>query len=617
MRLPPLIPRAVLFGAPARLSPALSPCGRKICYLAPVDGVPHLWLHPLDGAAPRPLTSGASRFAWAHDGRHVVCLRDNDGDENTHVQAVDTRDGTVRDLTPYDGVQARLVGVSPRRPDTLLVGMNLRSRALHDVYAVSLTTGAAELVAENPGFAGWVHDRELAPRGAFRWTQDGGLAISVRDGAGWRPVHEVGPEDSNTARALGFSSGGTRLLLLSSRAAETTRLLGMDLATGETRVLHADPRYDVVGAQVSPVTDEPDLVVVHRERRHLEALDPALEPELARLRQSCRGDVMLLGRDERDRRWLVLDFVDDGPSGYHVYDRASGQTELLFTHQPALARYTLAPIEPFSFRARDGLDVHGYVTFPPGVPRRRLPVVLAVHGGPWSRDVWGSGGEAQWLANRGYLCVQVNFRGSTGYGKAFTNAGDREWGGRMQDDLVDAVAHLVGRGVADPAKVGIYGSSYGGYAALVGVTSTPEVFRCAVAASAPVNLLTFVRNAARTSAMMAARLLHRIGDPDADADLLWSRSPLSRIDALARPVLIAHGANDPRVRLDEPEQIVTALRDKGIPHEYLVFPDEGHGFAKPANRQAFYAATELFLARHLGGRCEPVARLRRTTPSVR
>jgi dipeptidyl aminopeptidase/acylaminoacyl peptidase len=398
------------------------------------------------------------------------------------------------------------------------------------------------------------------------------------------------------------------LTVLSSAGANTTRLLSVDTATGRADPRYADPRYDVVGAGISPVTGEPDLAVVHRERRHLEALDPALRADLARLRQSCQGDLMLLGRDEADRRWLVLDFVDDGPSSYHVYDRVSRRTDFLFAHEPALGDYTMAPVEPFGFVARDGLDIHGYLTFPPGLARRGLPAVLAVHGGPWSRDVWGSGGEAQWLANRGYLCVQVNFRGSTGYGKAFTNAGDREWGGRMQDDLLDAVRCLVGSGAADPARIGICGSSYGGYAALVGATSTPEVFRCAVAASAPANLLTFVRSAARASELMATRLLHRIGDPDTDTDLLWSRSPLSRIDQLRIPVLIAHGGNDPRVRLDEPEQIVKALRGREIPHEYLVFADEGHGFVKPHNRMAFYAATEQFFAKHLGGRCETTGR---------
>ena len=264
-------------------------------------------------------------------------------------------------------------------------------------------------------------------------------------------------------------------------------------------------------------------------------------------------------------------------------------------------------MEPFSFTARDGLTIHGYATFPPGADRRDLPMVLNVHGGPWARDAWGFDPEAQWLANRGYLCVQVNFRGSTGYGKAFVNAGDREWGGRMQDDLSDAVAYVTGQGgghLADPGRVAIYGGSYGGYAALAGAAFTPELFRCAVDIVGPSNLKTLIETIPPYWAPMIAQFHNRVGDPGKDADFLWSRSPLSRAADIAIPLLIAQGANDPRVKQAESEQIVAALENAGIDHEYLLFPDEGHGFAKPENRLRFYAAAERFLAHHLGGRAE-------------
>jgi dipeptidyl aminopeptidase/acylaminoacyl peptidase len=295
---------------------------------------------------------------------------------------------------------------------------------------------------------------------------------------------------------------------------------------------------------------------------------------------------------------------DTGPIPYFAYDRRTKEARLLFEHRPSLRRYELAAMEPFSYEARDGLAIHGYLTFPVGEPRARLPTVLVVHGGPWARDEWGFQPETQWLANRGYLCVQVNFRGSTGYGKAFVNAGDREWGAKMHDDLVDAVASVVDRGLADPARVAIYGGSYGGYAALVGAAFTPELFRAAIDVVGPSNLETLIRSIPPYWAPLIAQFHTRVGNPDTESEFLWSRSPLSRVKDIKVPLLIAQGANDPRVKQAESEQIVAALTEAGIDHEYLLFPDEGHGFAKPENRLRFYAAAERFLARHLGGRAE-------------
>jgi dipeptidyl aminopeptidase/acylaminoacyl peptidase len=289
---------------------------------------------------------------------------------------------------------------------------------------------------------------------------------------------------------------------------------------------------------------------------------------------------------------------------YHVYDRASGDLAFLFAHKPQLDDYALAPMQPFSYEARDGLGISGYVTFPPGAEPRDLPAVLNVHGGPWTRDVWGYDAEAQWLANRGYACVQVNFRGSSGYGKAFGNSGDKEWGRAMQTDLVDAVDHVVAQGWVDRSRVGIYGGSYGGYAALAGAAFTPDVFRCTVDMVGPSNLLTLLSSMPEYWKPQIALMHAKVGNPETEKDMLWARSPLSRVDDIRIPVLVAQGANDPRVKRAEAEQIVAALRAKGIPHEYLLFEDEGHGLARPENRERFYAAAEAFLAQHLGGRSE-------------
>jgi dipeptidyl aminopeptidase/acylaminoacyl peptidase len=296
--------------------------------------------------------------------------------------------------------------------------------------------------------------------------------------------------------------------------------------------------------------------------------------------------------------------VDAGSVTYFTYDRAAKSGRLLFEARPELSGYTLAAMEPFSYAARDGLVIHGYLTFPPGADRSSLPAVLDVHGGPQVRDTWGYNPEAQWFANRGYLCVQVNYRGSTGYGKAFIAAGDREWGGKMHDDLIDAVSHIVDQGWADKTRVAIYGGSYGGYAALVGAAFTPDVFRCAVDIVGPSNLKTLLETIPPYWVPMIAQLYRRVGNPETDEEFLWSRSPLSRARDIRIPLLIAQGANDPRVKQAESEQIVAALKDAGIDYEYMLFPDEGHGFAKPENRIKFYTAAERFLARYLGGRFE-------------
>ncbi|WP_223183025.1 MULTISPECIES: S9 family peptidase [unclassified Streptomyces] len=618
--MPPLIPRSVLFGNPHRMSPALSPDGERLAFLAPAaSGVLNVHAGPWRERDFRPVTADAGRgvraFAWSADGRHILYVQDRDGDENTHLYAVspDPDGPPARDLTPYEGVQARIVSLDPRRPDRLLVGLNLRDPAVHDAYRLDPETGSIELAARDEGFSRWVADGDLRVRGALRPHPDGSTSLLVRDveGAPWRELLRAEPEDAPALRPFGFTGDGRHLLLLSSEGADTARLLRVDAVTGERKVLYADPVHDVDGVGVHPRTGEAQFVLVRRARNDLEVLDPELEADFAALRAEAPGDLTVLGRDRADRHWLVQHNTDDAPAGYRVLHRAGdgepARAEYLFSHLPALEGQRLARVEPFRFTARDGLAVHGYLTFPPGAGRDRLPTVLCVHGGPWTRDQWGFRAEAQWLANRGYLCLQVNFRGSTGYGKEFTRAGDREWGGRMQDDLQDAVRHCVALGHTDPGRVAVYGGSYGGYAALAGAAFTPDAYRCAVAVAAPSSLLTFIESVPATWGPMAAMLRRRVGSPEAEPEFLRARSPLFAADRIRIPLLVGQGARDPRVRREESEQLVSALRRSGVPHEYLLFPDEGHGFVRPRNRMAFYAAAERFLAEHLGGRYEETA----------
>jgi dipeptidyl aminopeptidase/acylaminoacyl peptidase len=611
-----LIPRSVLFGNPERTSPRMSHDGSQLGWIAPRDGVLNVWVAPIgesdgvDWAAARAVTDDTDRgvrvFGWAWDGRHLLYVQDVGGDENWRLYDVDLVTGERRDLTPFEKIHAQIIGSSKRRPTEVLVGINADNPQLHDVYRLDLVTGNLVKEIENPGYAGWLADEDLVVRCALAPLPDGSLDVLVRDSApaDWRTLLTIPAEDVTSSDVVSFSGDGRSLVMISAAGADTGRLTRVDLATGATTVLAEDPEADVAGAVLDPDTRDPQIVMILKDRMTYVVLDPSVEDDLKAIRGLHPGDPMFLGRDEADQTWLVGFTVDAGSITFYMYDRPSKSGRLLFEARPALSSYTLAAMEPFSFMARDGLEIHGYVTFPPGQGRSSLPAVLDVHGGPQVRDSWGYNPEAQWFANRGYLCVQVNYRGSTGYGKAFVAAGDREWGGKMHDDLIDAVSYVTGEGWADPSRVAIYGGSYGGYAALVGAAFTPGVFRCAVDIVGPSNLKTLLETIPPYWAPMIAQLYRRVGNPETDAEFLWSRSPLSRARDIRIPLLIAQGANDPRVKQAESEQIVAALTEAGIEHEYLLFPDEGHGFAKPENRIRFYTAAERFLARYLGGRYE-------------
>ncbi len=617
-----LIPRSVLFGNPERTSPDISPDGSALAWIAPrffdgrADGVLNLWVAPIAGesgvdwAAARAVTEDTDRgiraFAWAHDGRHLLYVQDIGGDENWRLYDVDPQSHRRRDLTPFEGIHATIIGTSKRRPSQVLVGINADNPQLHDVYRLDLESGALVKEIANPGYAGWLADEDLVVRCAIEPVPDGSFNVLVRDAADgpFRQLLTIPAEDATSTDVVSFSGDGRSLLMISAAGSDTGRLTRVDLATGEEVTLAADPEADVAGALLHPDTRDPLVVMILKDRMEYVVLDPSVTDDLKAVRALHPGDPSFSGRNDADTTWLIAFNVDAGSVTYFMYDRTSKTGTPLFSARPALEGYELAAMEPFAFPARDGLVIHGYVTFPPGLGRSGLPAVVNVHGGPQVRDTWGYHPEAQWLANRGYLCVQVNYRGSTGYGKAFIAAGDREWGGKMHDDLVDAVDYIAAQGWADRSRVAIYGGSYGGYAALVGAAFTPDVFCCAVDIVGPSNLKTLLETVPPYWAPMIAQLYRRVGNPETDADFLWSRSPLSRAHDIRIPLLIAQGANDPRVKQAESEQIVAALTEAGIDHEYLLFPDEGHGFAKPANRIKFYTAAERFLAKYLGGRYE-------------
>src|SRR3989338_3513815 len=608
---PSLIPREVLFGNPLKASPKISPDGKKIAYLSPVDNVLNVWVKTVDQEDDTVVTADKERgirtYFWAEDNRHIFYLQDKGGNENWRLYAVDLTQNTIKDLTPFENVQVRTLAKDKHLPNTLIIEMNKNNPKLHDVYELTLPEGGLKLLAKNPGnISSWVIDTQLKVRGALVSVAQGGFDLLVRANhdSKWEKIISWDSQDALTSEPISFSKDGSFLYLKDSRNVNAGRLMRLSLKDRAMHVISEDPQYDVEQIMVHPDTYTIQAVSYSKARHEWIVLDNNIKKDFEFLSNLDHGDFFIVSRDHADTTWLIAFIKDNGAIPYYAYDRKKGTAKFLFHHKPDLNNYTLSKMEPISFESRDGLTIHGYITYPPRTQKKRLPMVLNVHGGPWGRDTWGYHPEAQWLANRGYISLQVNFRGSTGYGKAFTNAGDKEWGGKMHLDLVDAVQWAINRGIADPTKICIYGGSYGGYAALVGATFTPDLFTCAIDLVGPSSLITFMNSIPPYWSNYLEMLHKRVGNPNTESDFLKSRSPLFHVEKIKIPMLIAQGANDPRVKQAESEQIVEAMKQKGIDHIYMLFPDEGHGFAKPQNRLKFYAATEKFLSKYLGGRIE-------------
>lgn len=608
---PPLIPLGHFFDNPERAVARLSPDGACISWLAPRDGVLNVWVRDVAGGEAVPVTDdrdrGVRSYLWSRDSTRILYLQDTGGDENHHVLAVDASGtGRVRDLTPFPGVRAGLIAAPRATPRHVLVSMNLRDRSLFDAYRLTLATGRLELIGRNPGnILGWQADREGRLRAAYAQTPAGDYELLVRDAEGdeLRVVAEFANEDGGQPYA--FTPDGSRLWVGSARGSDLVRLVELDPADGSEREIDRDEEVDLGGPVISDLTGELLGAVYLRDRVVMHAFDERLARDWEAVRALHHGDPRITGQDAAETTWIVSFDDDRDPGATFLYDRESGASEFLFRSRPWLDPETLAPMTPVRIASRDDLTLHSYLTLPLGVEPRGLPAVLVVHGGPWARDAWGYDPQAQMLANRGYAVLQVNYRGSTGFGKSFTHAAEREFAGKMHDDLIDAVEWLVSEGIADRGRIGIYGGSYGGYAALVGASFTPGVFAAAVSMVGPSSLVTLVRSfPPYWRPLLASTWFRYVGDPDDPAQLadLEARSPLNRVGDITAPLLVIQGANDPRVTKAESDQIVEALRSRGVSVEYLVKDDEGHGFVKPENRMEAYAAIERFFARHLGGR---------------
>ena len=620
---PPLIERAKLFGNPTKAGAQLSPDGKWISFIAPRDGVMNVWVAPSsDLNAAKPLTAEKVRpirqSFWTGDSRQVLFINDKGGDENFLLYGVDVATGAERALTPFEKTRVMVIGGSETIKDRMLIGVNNRDPRWHDVYMLEPATGKLTKVMENTGnWAGFVADDQLQLRMAVKATPDGGQAYYRVNGTAIedKPFMTYGLDDALTTNPAGFTVDGKTFYWVDSRNRDTAGLFAQDMATGKMTLLAENAKADIGGALTDPRTGRVQAAAFNYLKNEYVPLDDSLKADLAFLKAEAKGQFYVGSRTDADDKWIVSVDPVTAPARTYLYDRRAKKLNLLYVSRPELEGAPLVQMWPQEIKARDGLTLVSYLTLPKdadpdgdGKANKPVPMVLLVHGGPWARDGFGYNAGHQWLANRGYAVLSVNYRGSTGFGKKFISAGDLQWGRKMHDDLIDATQWAVGQGVTTKDKVAIMGGSYGGYATLAGLTFTPTTFACGVDIVGPSNLQTLLKTIPPYWEAGKLQFYKRMGDPTTEEGraLLTERSPLTFADKIQRPLLIGQGANDPRVNVAESDQIVAAMKAKNIPVTYVVFPDEGHGFARPVNNIAFNAVAENFLAQCLNGRSEPI-----------
>ena len=616
-----LIPREMIFGNPTYSSVQISDDGSMISYLAPVDGVMNIWVAPADDiSAAKAVTADTGRgirgYGWLAGMNQLVYIQDKGGDENFLLYGVDPMTGDEINYTPFENTRVQFLASDEDIPGKQIIGINNRDPRWHDVYELDAESGELTLLYENTeDFGGFTFDNNLQMRFGEKSTAEGGTEYYRRVGDGWDLFMEVSPEDLYTTGLSGFSEDNSKLYLIESIGRDTGALFAMDMETGEKTLIAEDDRADIGGTWRDPETGEPYVYAVTYDKTQYTALDDRGAEILATLDAQFEGEFSLASTTQDDSKWVIVNTEADKVATYYVWDREADTFSRLFSVRPELEDKALAAMHPEFIESRDGLTLVSYLTLPPGTdadgdgrPEAPLPMVLNVHGGPWARDSYGYRSTPQWLANRGYAVLQVNFRGSTGFGKSFVNSGDLQWGLTMHDDLIDAVDWAVEEGVTTDDAVAIMGGSYGGYATLAGLTFTPDEFACGVDIVGPSNLITLLDSIPPYWESFRRVLEKRVGDPNIEEGLaiLEAASPLNSVDNISKPLLIGQGANDPRVKQAESDQIVDAMEAKGIPVTYVLFPDEGHGFARPENRLAFYGVAEGFLATCLGGRAEPI-----------
>lgn len=606
---PPVIPLRDFFRNPEGASYQVSPAGDYISWMAPWESRLNVFVQPVGGGEPRRLTDATKRdisgYFWAANDQ-LVYLQDDGGDENFHLFAVDADGGNRRDLTPFPGVRVGVVDDLRDDEDHLLISMNKRDARVFDVFRINTRTGEMELVAENPGsVSDWVTDHDGKVRVAVQ--TDGVNTELLYRATEDEPFQKVLVTDfRESVDPLFFTFDNKELYASSNLGRDKAAIVRLDPATGEElEVVFEHPEVDAEALLSSEKRKVITGATFTRDKREYHFFDDWRRDLQAKLEKKLPGTEVAIGSMNRDEDKVVLRTHSDRTRGaFWYYDLQKDELRKLADVSPWLDEEQMAPMEPVRITVRDGLELPGYLTLPPGVEAKNLPAVLYVHGGPWARDRWGFDGTAQFLANRGYAVLQVNFRGSTGYGREFWEKSFKQWGKTMQDDLTDAAKWLVDRGIADPSKIAIYGGSYGGYAALAGMAFTPDVYAAGISFVGPSNLFTLLASVPPYWEPMRKMQYEMIGDPEAEEALLREASPLFSADRISSPLLIAQGANDPRVKKAESDQIVEALKARGIDVPYIVKGNEGHGFSNEENRLYFYRAVERFLAKHLGGRVE-------------
>ena len=615
-----LVPRDLLFGNPDRTMVRISSDGSNMSYLAPVKGVLNVWVAPsghLEKA--RPVTNDTYRgihdYGWAYTNRDLLYLQDKNGNENYSIYDVNLSSGLVKNLTPFEGVQASIKALSPKFPHEAVISLNKRDPEYSDMYKLNITTGNLTLLLENKEFMDFDVDDNLTVRLAHKMTPDGGEAIYKLTKNGWELFQTIGKDDFLTTGSLGFNKNNKDVYFMDSRGRDTAALFVMNLTTGKETLIAEDPKADFSDSMTHPTEKNVQAVAFTYERKQWKVIDPSIAGDLDYLRKVADGDVEVLDRTLDDKTWIVAYIMDDGPVRYYSYDRDKKEAKFLLTNMEKLEGHPLSKMIPVVIKSRDNMSLVSYYTLPlgsdksgDGKPEKPVPMVLYVHGGPWDRDEWGFDPVHQWLANRGYVVLSVNYRESTGFGKNFTNAGNLEWGRKMQDDLNDAVNWSIKQGIADPEKIAIMGGSYGGYATLAGLTFTPKLFSCGVDICGPSNLTSLIESFPAYWLPQVELWTSRVGDyrTKEGRELLKERSPINYADKIQRPLLIGQGSNDPRVRQNESDQIVNVIHAKNLSVTYVIYSDEGHGFARPENKISFFAVAEAFLAKHLGGRYEPI-----------
>jgi len=619
---PPVLDRELFFGDPEISGAQISPDGQYIAFIKPWKGTRNIWVkktdEPFDKA--RVITADTTRpipaYFWSRDGKYILFVQDKAGDENYNVYAVNPADPpaagsevpAARNITEAKSVRAIIYAVPRSDPDIVYVGLNDRDKAWHDLYRVRISTGERTLIRENKDrIVGWVFDVKDQLKLAFRINEKGDNEILRVDPDGLMTIYSCGVFE--TCSPVRYHEDNKQVYIQTNKG-DDVDLVGLALLDpkfGKVKMVESDPlkRVDLEDVFISDLTDKLVATTYLDDKKRIYWKDKSYESDYSRIKKQL-GDVEIsINSQTKDERlWLISASSDTEPGRTYLFDRKTKKLTEQYRIRERLPREDLASMKPVRYPSSDGLEINAYLTLPKGIEAKNLPAVIIPHGGPWARDTWGYDGFAQFIANRGYAVLQPNFRGSTGYGKKFLNAGNLQWGEKMQDDITWGVKYLVAQGISDPKRIGIMGGSYGGYATLAGVAFTPDVYAAAVAVVAPSNLITLLESIPPYWEPIRVLFYKRMGDPNTPEGKaqLQRQSPLNSAVKIKTPLMVAQGANDPRVNKRESDQIVIALRDRGFPVEYLVAPDEGHGFARPVNNMAMFAAAEKFLAKHLGGR---------------